>query len=128
MDFTSSSKWNHVLLRISTRPFTFFSRNDGNCSHNLVLEHDGAKSTFPENLDQKLERKFTTGWPSFPAWRTAATRSLFDSVYKLVTRPGWPALAVRPTLCMKSTADEANSAYKKKKKKQNCMCSIIGLM
>lgn len=59
----------------------------------------------------KFEFKLTTGSPIFSAWRTADTRSRLDLVYKLVTAPDWPALAVRPTLWRKSTADVANSAF-----------------
>ncbi len=53
----------------------------------------------------------TTGDAVVTASRTALTRWRLLSVKRLVTFPGRPALAVRPTLCRNSTADDANSAW-----------------
>lgn len=74
---------------------------------------------WPNNSKNAIDftsSSITTGWPCFPAWRIAVTRLWFAFVYKLVTRPGWPALAVRPTLWRKSTADVANSAWNETQK------------
>lgn len=62
----------------------------------------------------------STGDAVVTASRTALTRWRLLSVKRLVTFPGRPALAVRPTLCRNSTADDANSAWAHAHQRQIC--------